>query len=78
LEAIKATTVLVPMASWNHKGGILGGEESTRCIDIITTYSLYKTELEILKQFQSIETTGTHIVIFNLRKVQGTLALLIM
>ena len=71
LAAINATTVYVPIVTWNLKGQLSGGEDMKKNLSLITAYSMFKTELELLKQFENILATGSHIVIFNLRKVMN-------
>lgn len=72
LEDIKAETILIPQLSWNASEEMVSYDtETMKSLEIITTYSPFKSEIELLNQFHLIDGTGTKIVIFNLRTENG-------
>lgn len=78
LTAINASTVYVPIVTWTHSGKctlsyspsdevVIGDKEARECLNIITTYSPFHSELALLNEFKEIPGTGTRIIIFNMR-----------
>ena len=66
-----ATEVLIPMVSWNgadSSGGAAISKGSAANLAIITQHSPYKSEADLLSMFARIDSCGTAIVIYNLRK----------
>uniref|UniRef100_A0A6B2KZ72 CW-type domain-containing protein n=1 Tax=Arcella intermedia TaxID=1963864 RepID=A0A6B2KZ72_9EUKA len=67
LLAIGATEVLVPMCTWDLEGNIVGDErQADKSLNIITTYSPFESEEDIVAEFEKIKQTGTNIYIYNL------------
>ncbi|XP_077866838.1 MORC family CW-type zinc finger protein 3-like [Saccoglossus kowalevskii] len=69
LSAINADTIMVPIVAWhsitNTQISTTDGQAS---LNAILTYSLFRTEQEILREFQAIEGDhGTRIIIYRLR-----------
>lgn len=70
---IKAEDVFIPLLSWNLDGKLLNKDvdEVKEGLEAISKYSIFDSEEEIKEQFKDIKTTGTMIIISNLRKVDG-------
>ncbi|XP_052810942.1 MORC family CW-type zinc finger protein 3-like isoform X2 [Mya arenaria] len=74
LKAIGADSVLVPIVTWNISGTNQlirkPSPESDINLKAILSYSVFKTEKRILCELRALEKnrTGTHIIIFNLKK----------
>ncbi|XP_052810940.1 MORC family CW-type zinc finger protein 3-like [Mya arenaria] len=74
LKAIGADSVLVPIVTWNISGANQlirkRSPESDTNLKAILSYSVFKTEKEILYELRALEKmrTGTNIIIFNLKK----------
>lgn len=77
LFAENASSVLVPMVTWDATGKCLTElQAAEQCLGAIQTYSPFKTIHDIMNRFKKIPNstkggTGTHIVVYNLRKEQN-------
>eukprot|EP01127_Copromyxa_protea_P020851 TRINITY_DN7016_c0_g1_i1.p1 TRINITY_DN7016_c0_g1~~TRINITY_DN7016_c0_g1_i1.p1 ORF type:complete len:550 (-),score=87.70 TRINITY_DN7016_c0_g1_i1:1314-2753(-) len=72
LDSIFASEVLIPLLTWDVAtksiDGTLGSEITKNSLNIMTQFSPFRSEKELLGQFDLIKSpTGTRIIIFNLR-----------
>ncbi|XP_018614720.1 MORC family CW-type zinc finger protein 3a [Scleropages formosus] len=75
LEEIKAQNVVVPIVTFRHTGQNRVAPEHVASLKDILRYSLFNTESELLSELQAINatsssaSTGTRIIIWNLRRM---------
>ncbi|XP_060732001.1 MORC family CW-type zinc finger protein 3-like isoform X2 [Tachysurus vachellii] len=78
LERTGAQNVIVPIVTFTTAGETVGGPRKyEECLHDILTYSLFSTKEELLTEFNTINgpyctnSTGTRIIIWNLRKMSS-------
>lgn len=69
LEKVKADTIMVPIVSWENGSECISEKNAEICsLPAILKYSLLNSLSAIENEFTSITSTGTRIIISNLRK----------
>eukprot|EP01126_Amoeba_proteus_P042061 TRINITY_DN4558_c0_g1_i3.p1 TRINITY_DN4558_c0_g1~~TRINITY_DN4558_c0_g1_i3.p1 ORF type:complete len:712 (-),score=181.60 TRINITY_DN4558_c0_g1_i3:1829-3964(-) len=72
LNAINASEVFVPMASWNEEWALFDSsstntDQSLKSLEIIEKYSILRTDEDLIDQFSKLGDKGTRILIHNLK-----------